>query len=187
MLERVGKIARDTPGVDKVITISGISVLDNNASLPSAGLAYVMLKDWSARKGQGPGPAVALPDADRALKAEVLEAATTIIPPPPIQGIGNAGGFTLMIQLKDGSGDFVKLQAAANQIVSNAASQSALQAIFTSFRATTPQLHVSVDRNKAETLGVTVVRSSPQSRTISDRATSPSSTSSGNVPGLCPG
>ncbi len=46
---------RDTPGVDKVFSISGISVLDNNASLPSAGVVYVMLKDWSVRekaKGQ---------------------------------------------------------------------------------------------------------------------------------------
>jgi len=62
----------------------------------------------------------------------------------------------MMIELKDGSGDFVKLQNATNQIVSNAASQSALQTIFTSFRATTPQLYLSINRNKAETLGVTV-------------------------------
>src|SRR5262249_17459634 len=49
VLEQVSKIAKDTPGVDQVITISGISVLDNNASVPSSGLAYVLLKDWSVR------------------------------------------------------------------------------------------------------------------------------------------
>ncbi len=91
-----------------------------------------------------------------ALKAQVLEAATTIIPPPPIQGIGNSGGFTLMVELRDGSGDFVKLQSVADQIVANAASQSAIQTVFTSFRASTPQLYLAIDRNKAETLGVTV-------------------------------
>jgi HAE1 family hydrophobic/amphiphilic exporter-1 len=157
VLEQVSKIAKDTPGVDRVIAISGVSVLDNNASLPSAGLAYVMLKDWSVReKAMGQDMVSLFKNLDAVLKAQVLDAATTIIPPPPIQGIGNSGGFTLMVQLRDGSADFVKLQNVANQVVENAASQSALRAIFTSFRATTPQLFLVIDRNKAETLGVTV-------------------------------
>jgi HAE1 family hydrophobic/amphiphilic exporter-1 len=156
-MQQVTKIARETPGVEQVFTISGISVLDNSASLPSAGVAYVMLKDWSVRdKAKGQDFLSLFRGLTAALKEQVLDAATTVIPPPPIQGIGNAGGFTLMIMLKDGSGDFVKLQNATNQIVSNAASQSALQTIFTSFRATTPQIYLAIDRNKAETLGVTV-------------------------------
>jgi len=157
VLEQVSTIAKDTPGVDQVITISGISVLDNNASLPSSGLAYVMLKDWSVReKAKGQDLRSLFQNLNAALKAQVLDAATTIIPPPPIQGIGNSGGFTLMVQLRDGSADFVKLQNVTNQVVENAASQSALQTIFTSFRASTPQLFLVIDRNKAETLGVTV-------------------------------
>jgi HAE1 family hydrophobic/amphiphilic exporter-1 len=157
VLEQVSKIAKDTPGVDQVITISGISVLDNNASLPSAGVAYVMLKDWSVReKARGQDLLSLFQNLNVALKAQVLDATTTIIPPPSIQGIGNSGGFTLMVQLRDGSADFVKLQNVANQVVENGASQSALRTIFTSFRATTPQLFLMIDRNKAETLGVTV-------------------------------
>jgi HAE1 family hydrophobic/amphiphilic exporter-1 len=157
VLEKVAKVAQDTPGVDQVVTISGISVLDNNASLPSAGLAYVILKDWSVReKAKGQDLLSLYRGLARSLKEQVLEAATTVIPPPPIQGIGNSGGFTLVVQMRDGSADFVKLQNAANQIVNNASSQSAVQTVFTSFRATAPQLYVSVDRSKAETLGVTV-------------------------------
>jgi hydrophobic/amphiphilic exporter-1 (mainly G- bacteria), HAE1 family len=156
-LEQVAKIAKDTSGVDQVITISGISVLDNNASLPSSGLAYVMLKDWSVREKAGGQDLRSLfQNLDAALKSQVFDAATTIIPPPPIQGIGNSGGFTLMVQVRDGSADFVELQNVANQVVENAASQSALRTVFTSFRATTPQLFLMIDRNKAETLGVTV-------------------------------
>src|SRR5262249_48741896 len=156
-LDQVSKIAKATPGVEQVITISGISVLDNNASLPSAGIAYVMLKDWSVReKAKGQDLLSLFQTLNVALKAQVLDASTTIIPPPPIQGIGNSGGFTLMVQLRDGSADFVKLQNVANQVVENGASQSALRTIFTSFRATIPQLFLVIDRNKAETLGVTV-------------------------------
>jgi HAE1 family hydrophobic/amphiphilic exporter-1 len=156
-LEQVSKIAKATPGVDQVITISGISVLDNNASLPSTGLAYVILKNWSVReKSKGQDLLSLFRSLDGAFKAQVLEAASTIIPPPPIQGIGNSGGFTLIVELRDGSGDFVKLQNVTNQVVENAASQSAVRTVFTSFRASTPQLYLAIDRNKAETLGVTV-------------------------------
>jgi hydrophobic/amphiphilic exporter-1 (mainly G- bacteria), HAE1 family len=156
-LQQVKKIARETPGVDQAFTISGISVLDNSASLPSAGVVYVMLKDWSVRdKAKGQDFISLFRGLTISLRQQVLDAAITVIPPPPIQGIGNSGGFTMMVQLKDGSGDFVKLQNAANQIVANATSQSALQSIFTTFRASTPQLYVAIDRSKAETLGVTV-------------------------------
>ena len=78
------------------------------------------------------------------------------LPPPPIQGIGNAGGFTLQVELRDGSTDFTKLQSITNTMVANAQSQSALQRVSTSFRATAPQLRVEVDRVKAQTLHVSV-------------------------------
>ena len=50
VLDQVTKIALGVPGVDQVISISGISVLDNSATLANAGVAYVILKDWSLRK-----------------------------------------------------------------------------------------------------------------------------------------
>ncbi|PWT91004.1 MAG: hydrophobe/amphiphile efflux-1 family RND transporter, partial [Proteobacteria bacterium] len=156
-LSQVSQIAQSTPGVKNVITISGISVLDNNATLFNAGLAYVTLDDWSVREKAKDQDLISLfRILTKKLDTQVLEAATTVIPPPPIQGIGNAGGFTLMIQEKDGSVDFRKLANVTNQIISDAQSQSMVQRIFTSFAATSPQLYISVDRSKAEKLGVTV-------------------------------
>jgi HAE1 family hydrophobic/amphiphilic exporter-1 len=156
-LKKVQKIAQEVPGVDQVITISGISILDNNATQPSAGVAYVVLKDWSIRdKAKGQDLLSLYHRLNDALKAQVEEASTAVFPPPPISGIGNAGGFTLMVELKDGSADFVRLQNVTDTIVANASSQSALQQVLTSFRATTPQLFITVNRTKAEQLGVTV-------------------------------
>jgi hydrophobic/amphiphilic exporter-1 (mainly G- bacteria), HAE1 family len=156
-LAQVSQIAQSTPGVKNVITISGISVLDNNATLSNAGLAYVTLDDWSVRdKAKNQDLLSLFGILTEKLNAQVLEAATTVIPPPPIQGIGNAGGFNLMIQVKDGSVDFNKLSNVTDAIVADAAAQSMVQRIFTSFRATSPQLYISVDRSKAEKLGVTV-------------------------------
>jgi HAE1 family hydrophobic/amphiphilic exporter-1 len=156
-LATVSEIAKSTPGVANVIAISGISVLDNNATLTNAGIAYVVLNDWSAREKAKDQDILSLfRILTQKLNAQVLDAATTIIPPPPIQGIGNAGGFNMMTQVKDGSMDFNKLQNVTDVIVADAASQSMVQKIFTTFRATSPQLYIAVDRSKAEKLGVTV-------------------------------
>ncbi len=48
-MDRVSEISSKTPGVAHVLGISGISALDNSASLANAGVAYLVLKDWSER------------------------------------------------------------------------------------------------------------------------------------------
>ena len=45
---------------------------------------------------------------------EVMDARVLVVPPPPIQGVGNASGATMQIELRDGSFDFRKLQTLAN-------------------------------------------------------------------------
>ncbi len=151
MLDRVGRLARAVPGVSQTLAVGGVSALDGNATLSSAGLVYVMLKDWSVR-GRGQGLR-AIYDALTAALADV-DAQILVIPPPPIQGIGNAGGFTMQVELRDGSLDLRKLQAATQAIVQAAAAQPSLQRVATSVRAGVPQLDVAVDRLKAETLRV---------------------------------
>jgi len=155
VMQQISEIASKTAGVENVITISGISVLDNNATLPNAGVAYVMLKGWDERDKAGEGLAWIYETLNRELQ-QVEDAQTFVLVPPPIQGIGNASGFTMMVESRNGSFDFVELQSVTQQIVANASTQSALQRLSTSFRANVPQLFLSIDRVKAETLGVTV-------------------------------
>jgi HAE1 family hydrophobic/amphiphilic exporter-1 len=149
-LNQVSTIARKDPSVAQVISIAGVSVLDNNATLANAGVAYVVLKDWSERDDLRTVFARLAPALD------AVDARVIALPPPPIQGIGNAGGFTMQVELRDGSTDFAKLQNVTNTIVANAQSQSALQRVSTSFRATAPQFRIDVDRVKAETVHVSV-------------------------------
>jgi len=58
----------------------------------------------------------------------VEDARILVLPPPPIQGIGNAGGFTMVVELRDGSSDFAKLQTVTGAIVANAQTQSGCSA-----------------------------------------------------------
>src|SRR5436190_136018 len=94
VLEQVGQIAKNTPGVDQVVTVAGISPLDNSASLSSAGVPYVTLKPWSER-GKGQDLLSLFVGMNRAMQ-EVMDAQVLVVPPPPIQGVGNASGFTMI-------------------------------------------------------------------------------------------
>jgi HAE1 family hydrophobic/amphiphilic exporter-1 len=153
VLDRVSEIVGKSPGVAQVITIAGISALDNSASLANAGVAYIILKDWDSR---GPGEDLrSLVVGLNQKVAGIMEARTLVLPPPPIQGIGNAAGFAMQVELRDGNSDYAKLQAITNAVVANAGTQSALQRVSSPFRATVPQINVEIDRIKTQTLHVT--------------------------------
>jgi len=153
VLDKVADIAGKTPGVSQVTTIAGLSPLDNSASLANAGVAYIVLKDWDAR---GPGEDLrSLVYGLNAKLSRIQDARVLVLPPPPIQGIGNAAGFSMQIELRDGNSDFAKLQAITSAMVANAQSQSALQNVQSPFRAMVPQFNVEIDRVKTQTLHVT--------------------------------
>jgi HAE1 family hydrophobic/amphiphilic exporter-1 len=153
VLDKVSEIAGKTPGVAQVITIAGISALDNSASLANGGVAYIILKDWDAR-GQGEDLRSLVYSLNDRFST-IIEARTLVLPPPPIQGIGNAAGFSMQVEMRDGNSDFAKLQAITGAMVSSAQSQSALQRVSSSFRSTVAQYDVEIDRIKTQTLHVT--------------------------------
>jgi hydrophobic/amphiphilic exporter-1 (mainly G- bacteria), HAE1 family len=153
-MKDVSDVLGRTDGVEHVVTVSGISVLDNSASLANAGVAYIILKPWNVR-----GSELGLLPMYKKLNAvlsKLQEARIVVVPPPPIQGVGNAGGFTFQLELKDGSFDLAKLQTITNNVVAAANDQSALQRISSPFRAAVPQLAVDVSRTQAEALHVSV-------------------------------
>ena len=106
VLQKIQGIASKIPGVEHVVTVSGISILDNRASLANAGVAFVVLKDWDVRLKE-PGQDVRSIGLrlNGALQG-VPEAIAFALPPPPIQGVGNVGGFTMQVQLKNGNFDY---------------------------------------------------------------------------------
>jgi hydrophobic/amphiphilic exporter-1 (mainly G- bacteria), HAE1 family len=153
VLDRVSDIAGKAPGVAQVIGIAGISALDNSASLANGGVAYLILKDWDAR-GAGEDLRSLVVGLNQKM-AEIQQARIIVLPPPPIQGIGNAAGFAMQVELRDGNADFAKLQAITNAVVGSAQTQSALQRVSSPFRSMVPQFDVKVDRIKTQTLHVT--------------------------------
>ena len=97
------EIALATPGVKQVITIAGISVLDNSATLSNAGLNYVIFDDWDKRAKAKRQDLVSLLTELQKKIESISDGGAFVLVPPPIQGIGNAGGFQMQVQLLGGS------------------------------------------------------------------------------------
>ena len=138
-LEKVTEIALKTPGVRHVISIAGLSALDNSAPLANAGVAYIILKEWSER-GPSEGLLPLFTGLNKAME-EIEEARILVLPPPPIQGIGNAAGVTMQLELRDNSFDLNKLQTVISSVESNAETQSSIQRVMAPFRSKRPAVH----------------------------------------------
>ena len=153
-MQEAASLIQKVPGVDQTLAISGISATDGSAALANAGAIYVVLKDWSQR-GADEGLQGMFQSLTRALGG-LESAGAVVIPPPAIQGIGNSGGFTMQVEIRDNALDWPRLQEAADQVVEAAAGQSGIQRPNTTFRARVPQFGIAVDRVKAATLQVKV-------------------------------
>jgi multidrug efflux pump len=76
-----------------------------------------------------------------------------VFPPPPVQGIGNSGGFKLQVQDRHAAG-LPALQAATDGLIGKTLEEPGIATAFTTFRSQAPELYLDIDRRKAETLGV---------------------------------
>ncbi|MBX3731121.1 MAG: efflux RND transporter permease subunit [Verrucomicrobiae bacterium] len=154
VMERVVALCRRHPAVAQTIVIGGVSPLDGNASLASAGVVYLMFRDWSQR---GPGEDLrSIYETLNRWLGDFTGASTLVLVPPPIQGLGLSGGFQMQLALTDGSGDFARLQEAADAVVDAARKSPVIRMALTSLRASVPQVTAAVDRDRAEVLGVEV-------------------------------
>jgi hydrophobic/amphiphilic exporter-1 (mainly G- bacteria), HAE1 family len=155
-LEQAEQAARKIPGVKEVIALSGMSVLDNSADLANAGTCWVMLKPFDERLKAGGQDLITIYQRLQAAVASLSDGHSYVLPPPPIQGIGNAGGFQMQLEMLGGSFDYQKLNNLTQEIVKQAASDPALANVITTFKPDAPHVALTVDRARAQTLRVSV-------------------------------
>ncbi len=148
----VEKIALETPGVAHTVAVPGTSfVLNANSS--NYGNMFVILKPFHERRDPSlTGEAIAGRLRGR-LQREVPEARVLAFGAPAVRGLGNAGGFKLMVEAT-GDVDFDALQARADSLAARGNRQPGLVGLFNGFRARTPQLYAEIDRTKVRTMGV---------------------------------
>src|SRR5208283_2224892 len=147
-LEWATKAALEVPGVDKVIAISGMSLLDNSADLFNAGTAYVVLKPFEERLKAKDQDLISIYTRMQKALAALPDGKPFVLPPPAIQGIGNAGGFQMQVELLGGSTDYQKLANLTDQIIHQAGADPSLANVLTTFRTAAPQVTLTVDRDR---------------------------------------
>jgi multidrug efflux pump subunit AcrB len=152
VVRQIENLAKDDPGVEHTVAIAGQSIL-LNANAPNFGAMYLMLKPFHHRtKRDLSGDAIAA-RLQAVLQDEVPDAQINVFGAPPIDGLGTAGGFKIIIEDRGDSG-LPALQEAAEQKIRQGNETPGLQGLYTSFRANTPWLYLDIDRTQAKTHGV---------------------------------
>ena len=156
-LQRTDKVVNDVLQVIKsnpnnldAVSFAGFDFLGGGFR-NNAATIFVTQKHWDERKV----PVQALIGELFMKTAGMKEALVLAFNPPPIFGLGNAGGFEFYIQNR-GEGGSAKLDEVTRKFQGAVAQSKLLAGVQTLWRAATPQLYVDVDRSRAKALGVPV-------------------------------
>jgi hydrophobe/amphiphile efflux-1 (HAE1) family protein len=151
VVNKMAKIARETPGVLDTMEIAGFNLFGGNQ--PNTGAVFIPFKEFRERKGNDENMPAILAKLNQRYRAEIPEAFVGVFPPPPIAGVGNAGGYRLYIQDRGNAG-FEAMQKEAFALMVKASQTPGLAGNLTTFRANVPQLWLEVDRVKAKSMNV---------------------------------
>jgi hydrophobe/amphiphile efflux-1 (HAE1) family protein len=152
--QRAVDIALKTPGVAHAVNVVGFSgATFTNA--PNAGAVFLTLSPWEERARDPAQSATRIASALSNSLRVLDEALIFVVQPPPVAGIGNAGGFRMMVEDRAGRGPEA-LQEAAAAMASRAGQTPGLSQVFTLFETSTPQIYLDIDRTKAQLLGINV-------------------------------
>ncbi len=154
IMARIEALARQTEGVKHTVGISGQSLI-LGANAPNLGSLYVILDDFSQRRGPRRTADAISAELVGRCRQQVRGAVVSAFGPPPIDGLGSTGGFKLIVEDRGDLG-LEALQRVSDQIVARGNKTPGLQGLFNSSRANTPWLYLEIDRTKCMALGVQV-------------------------------
>lgn len=149
--EKVEAILSKNEGIQDLTTIAGFSMLKNSNATNNA-FMFISLKDWGERKQNA---AQILKQINGQLMMGITDATVFAFGPPPISGIGNAAGFSMMLQDKGGNNpqylyeNTLKFMAAAKQ-------RPEIGSIRTTFNPNVPQIRLDIDRDKVAELNLSL-------------------------------
>ncbi|MES2959010.1 MAG: efflux RND transporter permease subunit [Pseudomonadota bacterium] len=142
------QIIKSNPANENVIAFTGFDFLGGGYR-NNAATIFVTQTHWNQRDV----PVTALVGELFGKTGHIKEALVLAFNPPPIFGLGTAGGFELYLQNR-GDGGAKRLADVSQQFMGAAAQSKQLGGVQTLWRANTPQLSVDVDRERAKALGV---------------------------------
>jgi HAE1 family hydrophobic/amphiphilic exporter-1 len=151
VLRQAEAVVAGQPEVSGAFAIAGFSF---GAGGSNAGLMFVHLKDFPER----PGPTHTVGAVVNRLRGQLFMipgALVVAFEPPAIQGIGQFGGFQFEV-LDESNAPPQQLAAATGTLIAAGNRTPGLAGLFSSFTANDPQLQVSIDRDHAKSMGVSL-------------------------------
>ena len=149
-IRRIDAVLAKTAGVDFWVDVGGLSILDG-ANVPNVSTTFVVFKEWKERGSEL--------DQERIIAniyqglSGIEEGQFFVAIPPPVPGLGQTGGFQMMVEDRQSLG-LNELHRAANDLVQAGTGKPGLGFLATTFSVSNPQLYLDIDRAKAEALQV---------------------------------
>lgn len=153
LMRRAEEDLKSVPGIGEVLTLGGLNLL-TNAYTSNNSTIIAMLKPWEERHTEEEQ----IKNIMAAVKqkfAAYPEAIAISFPPPPIPGLGNAGGFQYELQDRAGASPQA-LDETARKFIAAASQRPEVVNLFCGFRTTVPQVKLDIDRDKARTLNIPI-------------------------------
>jgi HAE1 family hydrophobic/amphiphilic exporter-1 len=156
IMTKLMKVVAATPGVGHYAALSGLNVV-TNATNSNNGTIYVQLKPWDERSGDDQQvPGIIKVMQKRIADAGVTNASVEVIQPSPLPGVGSTVGFSMQIEQRSTNDNLQDFERVVNRFVDSANKNPAITKAFTFYTAHTPNMSLSVDREKCEKLGVSI-------------------------------
>src|SRR5687768_2367666 len=152
VIRKMTPIALKHPGVYSALSFPGLSIR-GFVTAPNAGIAFVILKPSEERMIPDLSAGAIVQSLNQQFFGEIQESIVAIFPPPPVQGLGQVGGFKLYVEDRAGNG-FEDLYAQLQNGLAKAQTNPALAGLFSSFQVSVPQIQADVDRERVKSYGV---------------------------------
>jgi HAE1 family hydrophobic/amphiphilic exporter-1 len=147
--DKATEILARNPDITGIFAVPGFSF---TGAAPNRGIMFMNLKESKYRKGAGHS-AQEIINSVRGPLMGISEAMVIPFLPPPIEGLGEYGGFQFELQ-QTGSGTLEDLENVLNDVIRKGNQRPELRGLFSSFTARDPQILVTIDRERAKSLGV---------------------------------
>ncbi len=153
VIREMADIGRKQPGVENAVQFPGLSI-NGFVNAPNAGIVFFTLKPFDERHGKDEY-GLNIAGALNGKFSGIQDAFVAVFPPPPVNGLGQVGGFKLELEDRAGLGE-TALNDATQALLGKAYQTPALTGLFTSYRINVPQLEVEVDREKVKREGISL-------------------------------
>ncbi|MFS0515115.1 efflux RND transporter permease subunit [Nostoc sp. UIC 10607] len=151
----IAQVEKEILQIPEVLGTFAIGGFGFSGSTANSGIIFTTLKSWDERSKPDQSVQAIIGSLQGKLLA-IPEARVFPVNPPPIQGLGNFGGFVFQMQDRRGNSGLANLVESMGKLLGRANQTPGLQAVFSTFAADTPQLLVEVNRNKANALQVSI-------------------------------